>query len=103
MSANFVLEFVINDEIEPIDDLLAANGTDPKSFSTISGRRCTATPRSTASSTRSRSRTRRRCSIINVDHFKEAGLDPDKPPATWTELIDDAKKLTKRDGDKITR
>ena len=40
---------------------------------------------------------------FNVDHFKEAGLDPSKPPRTWAELVDAAKKLTKRDGDKIER
>ncbi|TAJ37201.1 MAG: ABC transporter substrate-binding protein [Reyranella sp.] len=39
----------------------------------------------------------------NVDHFKEAGLDPAKPPRTWAELADAAKKLTKRDGDKVER
>jgi sn-glycerol 3-phosphate transport system substrate-binding protein len=39
----------------------------------------------------------------NVDHFKEAGLDPAKPPRTWAELVDAAKKLTKRDGDKVER
>ena len=39
----------------------------------------------------------------NVEHFKEAGLDPDKPPRTWAELVDAAKKLTKRDGDKVER
>lgn len=33
----------------------------------------------------------------NVDHFKEAGLDPAKPPRTWAELADAAKKLTKGD------
>jgi sn-glycerol 3-phosphate transport system substrate-binding protein len=33
----------------------------------------------------------------NVDHFKEAGLDPAKPPRTWVELVDAAKKLTKGD------
>jgi sn-glycerol 3-phosphate transport system substrate-binding protein len=33
----------------------------------------------------------------NVDHFKEAGLDPAKPPATWAEFVDAAKKLTKGD------
>jgi sn-glycerol 3-phosphate transport system substrate-binding protein len=33
----------------------------------------------------------------NVDHFKEAGLDPAKPPRTWAELVDAAKKLTKGD------
>ena len=31
----------------------------------------------------------------NVEHFKEAGLDPSKPPRTWAELADAAKKLTK--------
>lgn len=39
----------------------------------------------------------------NVEHFKQAGLDPDKPPRTWAELVDAAKKLTKRDGDKVER
>ena len=33
----------------------------------------------------------------NVEHFKEAGLDPAKPPRTWAELADTAKKLTKGD------
>jgi len=28
--------------------------------------------------------------------FRQAGLDPDKPPQTWEELIADAKQLTKR-------
>jgi ABC-type glycerol-3-phosphate transport system substrate-binding protein len=31
------------------------------------------------------------------DYFKEAGLDPEKPPTTWEELEQDAEKLTKRD------
>lgn len=30
----------------------------------------------------------------NKDMFKAAGLDPNKPPQTWDELIADAKKLT---------
>jgi len=33
----------------------------------------------------------------NKDAFKEAGLDPEKPPASWDEMRDFAKKLTKRD------
>jgi len=33
----------------------------------------------------------------NKDHFKEVGLDPEKPPATWDELLYDAGKLTKWD------
>ncbi len=33
----------------------------------------------------------------NKELFKEAGLDPNKPPATWAEQVEYAKKLTKRD------
>jgi multiple sugar transport system substrate-binding protein len=32
--------------------------------------------------------------IYNKGAFKAAGLDPEKPPQTWTELVDTAKKLT---------
>src|SRR4051794_25828448 len=35
--------------------------------------------------------------------FEAAGLDPASPPATWAELREAAKKLTKRDGGKITQ
>ena len=34
----------------------------------------------------------------NKDAFRAAGLDPEAPPATWDELIDAGKKLTKADG-----
>ncbi|WP_416068186.1 ABC transporter substrate-binding protein [Rhizobium sp. ZK1] len=30
----------------------------------------------------------------NKDMFKEKGLDPNKPPQTWDELVEDARKLT---------
>src|ERR1041385_2770640 len=33
----------------------------------------------------------------NKDAFKDAGLDPNHPPATWTEMREYAQKLTKRD------
>ncbi|HYP82521.1 ABC transporter substrate-binding protein [Variovorax sp.] len=35
----------------------------------------------------------------NKDAFKEAGLDPDKAPATWAELKAAATRLTKKDAD----
>jgi sn-glycerol 3-phosphate transport system substrate-binding protein len=34
----------------------------------------------------------------NKEAFKEAGLDPEKPPATWAEELAFAEKLTNRDG-----
>lgn len=34
----------------------------------------------------------------NKDAFRAAGLDPEKPPATWDELVTAGKKLTKSDG-----
>ncbi len=39
----------------------------------------------------------------SVDAFREVGLDPDHPPATWAEWVDAAQKLTKRDGNQVTR
>ena len=33
----------------------------------------------------------------NKEAFKEAGLDPEKGPQTWEEVVEFAKKLTKRD------
>jgi len=35
---------------------------------------------------------------LNHDLFRAAGLDPAKPPATWPELLDTAKRLTSADG-----
>jgi sn-glycerol 3-phosphate transport system substrate-binding protein len=34
----------------------------------------------------------------NKEMFKEAGLDPNRPPGTWREMTEHAQKLTKRDG-----
>lgn len=40
----------------------------------------------------------------NKEAFKEAGLDPNHPPATWAEMTADAEKLTKRDASgKVTQ
>jgi sn-glycerol 3-phosphate transport system substrate-binding protein len=39
----------------------------------------------------------------NKDAFSQAGLDPDKPPATWDELRSMAKKLTKKENNATVR
>ena len=40
----------------------------------------------------------------NTKMFKEAGLDPNKPPETWTQMREYAQKLTKRDASgKVTQ
>ncbi|QQO08605.1 ABC transporter substrate-binding protein [Breznakiella homolactica] len=35
--------------------------------------------------------------FYNKDAFREAGLDPEKPPVTWAQLVEYSQKLTKRD------
>ena len=39
--------------------------------------------------------------MFNVDHFVEAGLDPDSPPATWDELESASQKLHKAGQDGV--
>ncbi len=40
----------------------------------------------------------------NKELFKEAGLDPNRPPATWTEMVAYAQKLTRKDASgKVTQ
>lgn len=39
----------------------------------------------------------------NKAHFREAGLDPEKPPRTWSEFVEHARALTKKSGDTIER
>jgi ABC-type glycerol-3-phosphate transport system substrate-binding protein len=41
--------------------------------------------------------------LINANHAQEAGLDVTKPPKTGEEMLTWADKLTKREGNKVTR
>ena len=102
-SANYVLEFALGDQIEPIENYLVENGQDPKKFlddfwpavrpNAIVNGKVYAIPYQNSTP----------ILYINADQFKEVGLDPEHPPATWAELLAAAQKLTKRDGDKVVR
>jgi sn-glycerol 3-phosphate transport system substrate-binding protein len=41
--------------------------------------------------------------FYNKAAYQEAGLDPEAPPANWAEHAAFAEKLTKREGDRVTR
>ncbi|MBV9735992.1 MAG: ABC transporter substrate-binding protein [Acidisphaera sp.] len=98
MSANFVREYVINDEVDAFDDLIGQDGKTPSEYmdafwpalrpnAVIDGRVYgipfqNSTP----------------LLYYGVDAFRDAGLDPDHPPATWAEWVDAAVKLTRPNG-----
>jgi sn-glycerol 3-phosphate transport system substrate-binding protein len=74
-------------------------GIDPSTFNAASAAYCTyngdllGVPFSTSSI----------MLYYNKDHFAEAGLDPENPPATIAELAEVVEKLTIKNGDKIER
>jgi sn-glycerol 3-phosphate transport system substrate-binding protein len=98
MSANFVREYVINDEIVRLDRLIEKDGMTEAVFieQFWPGLRLNATEQGHVYGVPFQNSTP--LLYYSVDAFKEAGLDPDQPPVTWQEWIDAAKKLTKRDG-----
>ena len=99
MSANFVREYVINEEVDPFDPLIEKEGKTPAAYmdefwpalkpnAVIAGRVYgipfqNSTP----------------LLYYNTDAFKDAGLDPDHPPATWAEWVAAATALTKDGGE----
>lgn len=102
-SANFVLEFKLNDLIEPLDPLLAAEGSNKDAFladfwpalhanATVDGK-LYAIPFQNSTP----------LLYYNVDAFKEAGLDPKRPPQNWAEFAAYAEKLTKKNGGNVER
>lgn len=103
MSANFLLDMQIENELTNLDSLIAADGTTKEQFlgqffpalqgNAVINRSVYGVPFHNSTP----------LLYINADKAKEAGLDPSKPPQTWAELTDWAKKLTKREGDKVTQ
>ncbi|MDR3534864.1 MAG: ABC transporter substrate-binding protein [Acetobacteraceae bacterium] len=103
MSANFVREYVITDEIEPLDPLIAKDGQTPAQFMDQfwPALRLNATDQGHVYGVPFHNSTP--LLYYSVDAFKDAGLDPDKPPVTWQDWLDAARKLTKHEGNQTTR
>ncbi|MDE2361999.1 MAG: ABC transporter substrate-binding protein [Hyphomicrobiales bacterium] len=103
MSANFLTDLAIEKEIQPLDDLIAADKMTNAAFMkqffpALSGNAVIDSHVYGAPFQNSTP-----LLYYNAEQFKAAGLDPDKPPQTWAELVDDAKKLTQREGERVTR
>ncbi|MBS0519645.1 MAG: ABC transporter substrate-binding protein [Proteobacteria bacterium] len=103
MSANFVLDLKLSGDLVSLEPMLKADGTTRMQFladfwpalhanATVDGE-LYGVPYQNSTP----------LLYYNKDQFKEAGLDPEKPPQTWAELVADAKKLTKGNGDTIER
>lgn len=103
MSANFITDLKIEGEVSNLDDLVKADGKTKDAFmsqfwpalrgNAVLDGSIYAVPFQNSTP----------LLYINAEAFKAAGLDPSKPPQTWAELVETAKKLTKRDGDKVTQ
>lgn len=103
MSANFVREYVINNEVVAFDDLIRKDGQAPTQFieQFWPALRANATDSGHVYGVPFHNSTP--LLYYNADIFKEVGLDPDHPPATWQEWLDAARKIAKRDGAQTTR
>jgi sn-glycerol 3-phosphate transport system substrate-binding protein len=102
-SANFIREYVINNDALPLDPLIIKDGQQPGAFmqnfwpalrgNAVVDGHVYGVPFQNSTP----------ILYYNEAAFREVGLDPDHPPATWQEWVDAAKKLTKRDGNNVTR
>jgi len=98
MSANFVREYVINGDVDPFDPIIEKDGKKPAEFfdnfwpalkpNAVVDGKVYGIPFQNSTP----------LMYYSLDAFKDAGLDPDKPPQSWAEWLDAAKKLTKADG-----
>jgi sn-glycerol 3-phosphate transport system substrate-binding protein len=103
MSANFVREYVINDEVDAFDPLIENAGKTPDAYmdefwpalksNAVIGRRVYGVPFQNSTP----------LLYYNVAAFADAGLDPDHPPLSWADSITAAKALTKTAGGQTQR
>ena len=103
MSANFIREYAINNEAIEVDALIAKDGmTDDKFMQQFwPALKLNATEQGHVYGVPFQNSTP--LLYYSVDAFKDAGLDPDHPPVTWQDWVDDLKKVTKHDGSQTTR
>ena len=103
MSANFVREYVINEEVVQLDRLIAKGGQTPAQFMDQfwPALKLNAMDQGHVYGVPFHNSTP--LLYYSVDAFKDAGLDPDHPPATWQDMLAAAKKLVKREGTNTTR
>jgi sn-glycerol 3-phosphate transport system substrate-binding protein len=103
MSANFVREYVINDEVVNLDRLIARDNMTPARFMAQYWPALHPNAMENGSVYGVPFHNSTPLLYYNVDAFRQAGLDPDRPPVTWDEWLDAARKLTTRDGANTTR
>ena len=103
MSANFIREYAINNDAIPLDDLIAKDNQTPAQFMAEfwPALKLNATEQGHVYGVPFQNSTP--LLYYSVDAFKDAGLDPDKPPVTWQDWVDDLRKLAKHDGNTTTR
>ncbi|HEY2620531.1 MAG TPA: ABC transporter substrate-binding protein [Acetobacteraceae bacterium] len=103
MSANFIREYAINNDAMPLDELIAKDGQTPTQFMELfwPALKLNATEQGHVYGVPFQNSTP--LLYYSVDAFKDAGLDPDKPPVTWQDWVDDLRKLTKHDGGTTNR
>jgi sn-glycerol 3-phosphate transport system substrate-binding protein len=98
MSANFIREYAITNAAIPLDPFIAKDGQSNDQFlaAFFPAVRENAAENGHVYGVPFQNSTP--ILYYNTDMFKAAGLDPNKPPLTWQEWVDDAKKLTIMDG-----
>ncbi len=103
MSANFIREYAINNDAISLDNLIAKDGKTADQFMAQfwPALKINAVEQGHVYGVPFQNSTP--LLYYSVDAFKEAGLDPDKPPVTWQDWVDDLRKLTKHDGTTTTR
>src|SRR5271163_1516045 len=99
MSANFVREYVINGDVDPFDPIIEKDGKTPTPYfdsfwpalkpNAVVDGKVFGIPFQNSTP----------LLYYSVGAFTDAGLDPEKPPATWAEWLDAAKKITKTGGE----